>query len=58
MHDSEIPQLESDRDEEEEGQFEDKLIWIIITPTKRARISAKNTERDFWTLMMKGITGT
>ena len=56
---SEIPQLESDIDEEEEGQFEDLQTYLThITPTRRARIFTRNTEKDYWTSTMKGITGT
>ena len=56
---SEIPQLESDIDEEEEGQFEDLQTYLTHhTPTKRARTFARNIERDYWTSMMKGITET
>ena len=58
MNYSEIPQLESDIDEEEEGQFEDiQTNQIIITPIKKARIFTRNIQRDYWTLMMKSITG-
>ena len=54
---SEIPQLESDIEEEEEGQFEDLQTYLtIITPTKRARTFTKNTEKDYWTSTTKGIT--
>ena len=57
MNYSEIPQLESDIDEEEEGQFEDIQTYLDHHNTiKRARIFARNIQRDYWTLMMKGIT--
>ena len=45
---SEIPQLESDIDEEEEGQFEDIQTYLDhITPTRRVRTSARSTQRDY-----------
>ena len=56
---SEIPQLESDKDEEEEGQFEDLQTYLTHHNTyQRARIFTRNTEKDYSTSMMKGITGT
>ena len=58
MNYSEIPQLESDIDEEEEGQFEDIQTYLDHhNPTRKARIFTRNIQRDYWTLMMKGITG-
>ena len=54
---SEIPQLESDTDEEEEGQFEDLQTYLtIITPTKRVRTSTRNTEKNNWTWTTIGST--
>ena len=58
MNYSEIPQLESDIDEEEEGQFEEIQTYLDHhNTTRRARIFARSIQRDYWTLMMKGITG-
>ena len=55
---SEIPQLENDIDEEEEeGQFEDLQTYLTRHNTYQERTFAKNTEKDYWTSMMKGITG-
>ena len=54
---SDIPQLESDIDEEEEGQFEDLQTYLTHhTPTKRARTFTRNIEKDYWTSTMIVIT--
>ena len=58
MHDSEIPQLESDRDEEEEGQFEDIQTYLDhhntyqesqnIHKEYRKRLLDLDDERYYW----------
>ena len=58
MNYSEIPQLESDIDEEEEGQFEDIQTYLDHHNTyQESQNISRNIQRDYWTLMMKGITG-
>ena len=58
MHNSEIPQLESDRDEEEEGQFEDIQTYLDhhntcqeshnICKEYRKRLLDLDDERYYW----------
>ena len=54
---SEIPQLESDIDEEEEGQFEDLQTYLIHHNTyQESQNIHKEYRKDYWTSTMKGIT--
>ena len=50
-----IPQLESDLEEEEE-QFEDLQTYLTHNNTKRVRTFERNIGKGYWTSMMIGIT--
>ena len=55
---SEIPQLESDIDEEEEGQFEDLQTYLTHHNTyQESRNICNEYRKDYWTSTTIGITG-